>query len=182
MGERFYWQAISDCAAVAWSEETREAGPAVTGPVGLVMWGTVNWTGLQGVQLSRLISSRPGYPEWDQKEPPSLEEIRKRWNAAARTRERHAVLSASASGGSRRKSKGTASARIIFGPRSDNESVDAFYRRVADFYTRAVNESGKPTQALAESADVPRSTAARWVSQARQRGFLAPTSKGRSRA
>lgn len=182
MGDRFYWQAISDCAAVAWSEEAGEAGPVVTGPIGLVMWGPVNWTGLQGVQLSRLISSRPGYPEWDQVEPPTWDEIRKKWKASARTRERGAVLSASASGGTQRKIKGTANARVIFGPRGDKESVDAFYRRVADFYTRAVDESGKPTQALAESADVPRSTAARWVSQARKRGFLASTSKGRSRA
>lgn len=182
MGDRFYWQAISDSAAVAWLAESRESGSVVTGPMGLVMWGEVNWTGLQSVQLSRLVSSRPGYPEWDQEEPPTRDEIRRRWNASARTRERHSVLSISASGGTRRKVRGTASARLIFGPRGEHESVEAFYRRVADFYARAVNDSGKPTQALAEAADVPRSTAARWVSQARQRGFLAPTSKGRSRA
>lgn len=182
MGDRFYWQAISDCAAVAWSEAMGEAGPVVTGPVGLVMWGTVNWTGLQGVQLSRLISSRPGYPEWNQVEPPTWDQIRKEWTASAGMRGQGTILSASASGSVRSRISGTATARLIFGHRGERESADAFYRRVADFYTRAVNESGKPTQALAESADVPRSTAARWVSQARKRGFLAPTSKGRSRA
>lgn len=46
-----------------------------------------------------------------------------------------------------------------------------FYEAVALVYAQAVR-SGKPTKKLAEWGDVPRSTAARWVREARNRGAL----------
>ena len=46
---------------------------------------------------------------------------------------------------------------------------DDFYRRVAASYNRA---SRRPVVAVATEAGVPRTTAARWVKEARRRGLL----------
>jgi transposase len=66
--------------------------------------------------------------------------------------------------------------------RSEGEEVEDFYARVGEFYLLAHTEFGKPTQALATAAGVPRSTATRWVHQARVRGHLPPTTRGKSRS
>jgi hypothetical protein len=53
---------------------------------------------------------------------------------------------------------------------------DAFYEQVAEAYRRALRAGGsghsKPIAAIAAEADVPRSTAARWVKEARRRHKL----------
>lgn len=56
---------------------------------------------------------------------------------------------------------------------------DDFYQLVAEHYTFAVLEGDDPLPAIASAAKVPASTAARWVRVAREKGFLAKTSKGR---
>ena len=54
--------------------------------------------------------------------------------------------------------------------------TDEHLREVADIYSRALE---KPTRAVHDHfAPVSYSTAARWVSHARQRGFLPPTGRG----
>jgi hypothetical protein len=59
---------------------------------------------------------------------------------------------------------------------------DDFYRRVARQYTAYLEASGAPTAGIAEAAEVPRSTAVRWVHQARKRGLLPPTTQGKARS
>jgi len=58
---------------------------------------------------------------------------------------------------------------------------DDFYKAVAANYQAAIVGRRRPVLAIAESAGVPRSTAARWVKEARRRGFLGETSPGKAR-
>jgi hypothetical protein len=56
-------------------------------------------------------------------------------------------------------------------------STDEALRLVALLYRLAVLFGDAPTEAVALSLDVPRSTAARWVTRARDRGLLTVTDK-----
>jgi hypothetical protein len=49
---------------------------------------------------------------------------------------------------------------------------DEFYERVATAYRDALRRGERPVEALRLQANVPRSTAARWVKEARRRGLL----------
>jgi hypothetical protein len=49
---------------------------------------------------------------------------------------------------------------------------DDFYERVADAYRAAFRRGVRPVNAIATEANVPRSTAGRWVKEARRRGLL----------
>lgn len=65
--------------------------------------------------------------------------------------------------------------------RVPDEPPDEFYKRVADAYKLLDKEFGTPVKDIAELAEVPHSTAARWVRQCRLRPkdspdkFLPPT-------
>lgn len=60
----------------------------------------------------------------------------------------------------------------------------AFYERVAEAYREAQRRGGaghsKPIEVIAKEANVPRSTAARWVKEARRRGALGPADPGKA--
>lgn len=64
-------------------------------------------------------------------------------------------------------------------PKQGKAITDETLGRVAKIYRAAVG-SGTPTKAVAEAMNVPRSTAARWVTKARERGILRPALHGRS--
>jgi len=65
-----------------------------------------------------------------------------------------------------------ARSRSLKPPASRGYSND-FYERVADSYRSALLVTGRrPVVAIANEAGVPRSTAARWVKEARHRGLL----------
>jgi len=49
------------------------------------------------------------------------------------------------------------------------------YRAVAEVYASAWRSGSAPTQSIERYFDVPHSTAARWVQEARRRGFLGQT-------
>jgi len=181
MIERIYWQGISDRAAVAWEEVSEGDSVVVRGPVGLISWGQLSWQSLQDLGLSRLSSSRKGYPIWDQVEPPSKQEIEQAWKKGVRAR--GAV-----------RFGGSADATLIKGrsavvpkqgvestlqPKGTGESAEDFYKRVAIHYKLAIENNGKPLQSIIESTGAAKSTAARWVREARVRGFLPPTTRGR---
>lgn len=55
-----------------------------------------------------------------------------------------------------------------------------FYRMVAFIYTEASSGSGKPVEAVADRFNAPRTSAANWIREARVRGYLPPTTKGRA--
>ena len=57
---------------------------------------------------------------------------------------------------------------------------DAFYATVASTYRHLVSATHKPVVELADANDVPRTTAHRWVKEARRRGMLPPGRPGKS--
>lgn len=63
-------------------------------------------------------------------------------------------------------------------PTGKNLPVE-FYELVAAYYNRLVSLGLNPVTELAEIGNVPRTTAARWVSRAREKGFLAKARRGR---
>jgi hypothetical protein len=69
--------------------------------------------------------------------------------------------------------------KVKLGPRDRSESVEDFYTRVADAYRTFAAQTGKPTTAIAATAGVSKQTAARWIHEARKRGLLEQTTRGR---
>ena len=63
-------------------------------------------------------------------------------------------------------------------PRKRGPITDERLRQVADIYRAACFATGAPTNAVRDQLGVPRATAGRWVSLARQRGFLGATQPG----
>ena len=57
---------------------------------------------------------------------------------------------------------------------------DDFYAAVASTYRHLVAASARPVAEIAEANDVPRTTAHRWVKEARRRGMLAPGRPGKA--
>jgi len=172
---REYWQGISGDAAVRWRQETFPSGGVETyGPIALVVYGDVSWRRLQEVALSKLTTMRPGFPEFDTESPPNERLLAQRWNSAPNKRKRADIERMIEDPDYRKEYRAT------FEPRQSDESVGDFYARVADYYRMRMALTGRPTSDLATAADVPKSTASRWVREARIRGFLSKTIKGRS--
>jgi hypothetical protein len=57
---------------------------------------------------------------------------------------------------------------------------DDFYAAVASTYCHLVSATPRPVVELAEANGVPRTTAHRWVKEARRRGMLAPGRPGKT--
>ena len=94
-------------------------------------------------------------------------------SAAMREERRPGVISYQFGGGHPNVTEQVKLARPV-----DERTKDAHMRKVADIY-HAHEETGKPTQAVQDEFSCSYSTAARWVMQARQRGFLSPTKRRR---
>jgi len=166
---RDYWQATSAGTAVLWWEFSHNGVVTMTaGPESIVMYQHVDFDALRSIPLTKMQAHRNGYPEFDQSAPPTPEQIRKAWVASASARARAENRSAESVGS--------------FAGRAEGESTDDFYSRVAAFYRVAAVSTGQPTKTLAESAGVPKTTAARWVREARTRGHLDKTTRGRGKA
>jgi hypothetical protein len=57
--------------------------------------------------------------------------------------------------------------------RETYDSPEEFYQEVSRFYQGFERTTpGKPTASIARAGGVPHSTAARWVREARRRGYL----------
>lgn len=67
----------------------------------------------------------------------------------------------------------------VEGPKHGRDLGNDHYREVAQVYAAAVQAGEPPTVAVAEHFTVEKSSAAKKVARARQRGFLPPTTKGR---
>lgn len=177
---RFFWQAVDERTAVAWARETfGDGAEVITGLHGLVQWGDVTWQSLQDVQLSELhrFIDRRGYPTWEQEQAPSEAEVREAWRRTARSRSAQLKRAEAAREHVEAELRGLAE-RLLRG----GQSVDSFYMGVAEYYQLAHMLDGKPTTAIAVAAEVPKSTAARWVREARKRGYLPPTRRGKSQS
>jgi Family of unknown function (DUF6214) len=64
-------------------------------------------------------------------------------------------------------------------PRRGSPITDDNLHEVARVYREATKRGDPPTQAVASAMHVARSTAARWVTAARSRGFLGPAMRGK---
>lgn len=173
------WQAVNDHAVARWTRVKYSTGLTETfGPDALLVYaseGELRREDLQ-IPLSRVMFRSDGeWPTWTQNDmrmpmqPPSEAEIEEAWAATERFRAKR-----------QRSVRRKASPPAGFA-RKDGEEPDAFYARVADFY-KAAAESGNPVSALAEAAGVARNRAGQWVFQARKRGYLPKTTKGRTKA
>lgn len=58
--------------------------------------------------------------------------------------------------------------------------TDDTLAQVATVYRAAASRTNRPTETVAETMNVARSTAARWVANARERGLLGPAIRGRA--
>ncbi len=56
---------------------------------------------------------------------------------------------------------------------------DDFYRDVALAYAEYAPQTRAPAKAIAEEAHAPKTSAQRWIAEARRRGFLPQTTKGK---
>jgi hypothetical protein len=65
-------------------------------------------------------------------------------------------------------------------PRSGSPLSTDHLKEVADRYRAALDRGEPPTQAVANEMHAARSTAARWVAKARERGLLGPSLPGRA--
>jgi len=64
--------------------------------------------------------------------------------------------------------------------RPDGKNPEEFYRRVAVIYRQLVATSSRPAVLMSEEADVPVSTARRWIATARELGLLEKGQRGRA--
>jgi hypothetical protein len=197
---RYFWQALNSRAAVLWHERESGEDRSTEGPMGLVMWGLLDAAALR-FSLSELSFDRAGYPVWEREEPPSESELERAWRESSGARFRaylESLQELALEGLSvdeledmpertdledllRHTVKGLpADALPPFRRRARSETADDFYARVAKFYKGAVAIGQPPLVSLQENARVPKTTAARWVREARARGFLALTTRGRT--
>ncbi|MCU1624234.1 MAG: hypothetical protein JWL79_3079 [Frankiales bacterium] len=65
-------------------------------------------------------------------------------------------------------------------PRGSRDLGDEHYRKVAEVYAKALREGRPPTKAVQERFQIEKSSAAKQVARARERGFL-PKGPGRGR-
>ena len=168
---RFDWVAYTREVLVCWQVQARPDGSTGRQMVRLMVLGEVDHANIRAVPLRLIATADPDdYPRWSSPEtaypditddvppPPSARQIIDAW-ASHRPVERPEVK---------------------VGPRTADESADDFYRRVADAYRMFAASDGRPTTMLAGSFGVSKNLAAQWVHQARVRGHLEQTTRGRA--
>lgn len=64
--------------------------------------------------------------------------------------------------------------------RPTGQDTDNFYRLVAHVYRDHAASTRAPARELAAEAEVPVTTAHRWIREARRRGFLPPAARGKA--
>lgn len=72
--------------------------------------------------------------------------------------------------------------KSMYRPQRGHRLTDAHLQAVASVYSDAYHQGQRPTKAVAEHFTVARSTAGRWVVEARKRGFLSATRERMARA
>lgn len=152
-----FWEVVDETTAVGYALAPGE----VPMPVGLVHYPVpLTSLGLRDLKVGSL-EIRGGRWRIEQDEPPGPDEVRRVYRLASG------------------KSKTTViKVEHQFRGRGPDETPDEFYARVADQYRALAVTSGKPVAGLTRAAEVPYSTAARWVREARKRGLLEPVGKG----
>lgn len=160
---------VSPDVLTAYRQERDGAG--VVSITGLVLYGPpVDSTRLRQLNFRTLVGDGP---TWNRSEPPPSEE-----ELLTAPRTVPAGLVGRTFTGAEIRLE-LAKAELAAGELTRKDSPDDFYRRVAIAYRALATDTGRPTTAIAELQGVPRSTAARWVRQARLRGYLPRTTAGR---
>lgn len=152
-----YWLGIGDSTAVAYC-----ATEGVHIPVSVVIYGPPTTELLRSLSVGELTSAEDGWPRWERAEPPTPDEVRNRW-----------LLDVVAGRGTDNELK--SAARLV---RREGQAPDEFYAEVARVYEHLQALTKRPTTGIAEAGQVPYTTAAKWVREARKRGHLAPSQKG----
>lgn len=174
------WVAYTPTVAVAWEERRFVDGSLARRMLGLHLYGEVTSQTIRNIPLRLIQTADPeDYPTWtvdlpghatrsgeatlfDVGPPPGPRSIMSRFRGRK-------VVDASEH----------APPPITSRDRAGGETVDDFYRRVARSYEYLAGVTGKPTTSMALQAQVSKETAARWVHQARKRGYLAATTRGK---
>jgi hypothetical protein len=160
-----YWQVIGMFDAIKWAEfRLDETSSKIFGPESLVMYRHVDVGAIRGLALSKMQPHQKGYPELHQHDAPTEDQVRRAWIDSQDDRTDGESLDPQLKS---------------FAHRARGESTSDFYQRVATFYRTAAPATGRPIKALGDAADIPKTTAARWVREARLRGYLEPTLRGR---
>ena len=152
-----YWQGVSEYIAVAYV-----ATEGVHIPVSTVIYAPPTAELLRSLSVGQLTTVQAAWPRWEQVEPPTPDELRNRWliEVVAGRAEIAVVRSAEPELA-----------------RGEGQTPDDFYAEVARVYLRLQTLTKRPTTGIAEAGQVPYTTAAKWVREARSRGFLAPVQK-----
>lgn len=182
--ESYQWVAYSADVLVCWYRFTRPGGPMTRRMVALLVYGDVSSRNVRAIPVGLIHSADPdSYPNWVTPAPhgyglegmppaPDMVQVYDAW--APRLPDPWDEVDPDPD------SEETVVLSVKLGPRGATETVDEFYARVADAYRIfAARGDGRPTSTIAEASGVQKNTAARWVHEARRRGHLPPTTKGR---
>jgi hypothetical protein len=165
-----WWTAYGADIAICWRTAAGGGSEDLTGtePCGLVVYGQIDSTRLRTIKLARVSPEPQRHPRWSRHEPPSQAELAGAW----------------AESGIRATGRGrlVPTGDRLLQARRPGESPDSFYRRVASFYTWAAATTGTPLKEISKDTGANKSTAARWVREARHRGYLPATTRGKGRA
>lgn len=192
----YLWVAYTPNVAVLWEVRTSPNGEPGRTMLALHVYGAVDSQNARKIPHNLIASANPAdHPRW-QVAPPRFDTIQRRdvyellplqaggdpmpgdgriidWSEAPTPTRRQVAEAWDTFAPSPEDTD------VTIGPRAPGEPVEQFYARVADAYRLHAARTGKPTSALAASAGVSKQTAARWVHEARRRGHLEPTTKGR---
>lgn len=153
-----YWVGVSDHVAVAYV-----ATEGVHIPVSVVIYAPPTTELLRSLSVGALTSADDSWPRWEHAEPPTPDEVRNRWMLEV------------VAGKGEVKYAPTVEPQLV---RRVGQTPDDFYAEVARVYEHLRTLTKRPTTGIAEAGQVPYTTAAKWVREARQRGHLAPSQKG----
>lgn len=173
---RFYslshWVAVSEYVAVGFAD-----AEGVQVAVGMVCYAPITTERLRDLSVGFLTNVESHWPRWDSPSPPSPDELRRRW----RKEIVGVVITVQVGNAPAAPVHSTRVEKVEDEPtlkRLDGELPDAFYARVAQFYMHFQDVTQRPTTSIAQAGQVPYTTAAKWVREARKRGHLAPSDKG----
>lgn len=163
-----YWLEAEPGIVVGYATD-RHGKPA---PMALLLYRPVSSTTMRSLNLVRYRRPESNWPRFEGSQPPSYQAVLERSG-----KEAYARILKSLDVHDRRTRE---SARELL-QRIPDESANEFYERVAKAYVLLKDAFGTPVKDMAELAEVPHSTAARWVRQCRLRPkdspdkFLPPT-------
>jgi hypothetical protein len=165
-----YWVGISEFVAVAYV-----ATEGVHVPVSFVVYSPPSTEILRSLGVRGLTALEDHWPRWEDSAPPTPDDLRQRWLLEVVRGDREVQYATPVDlidPDGRMPSDGVVLARI------QGETPDEFYARVGRVYDHLQAVSKRPTTGIAQAGQVPYTTAAKWVREARKRGHLAPSNKG----